>query len=143
MFWNRQKPPVRHRRSTDTTLIAAGTTIEGDIVFSGVLEIEGRVNGEVRAAQDGSAVARVLPGGHVNGSVRAPVVVVNGEVSGNVYSTEHIELASAAVIHGDVEYSLIEMTRGAQLSGRLVHRGVTAAATGDSPSREAPDHGSL
>lgn len=116
------------RQYNDTTLIAAGTTIEGDIVFSGTLEVEGRVHGDIRALDDTEAVARILPGGHVRGAVLVPVIVINGEVVGNVYSTEHVELASAAVIHGDVEYSLIEMTKGAQLNGRLVYRSVPAGS---------------
>lgn len=106
----------------DTTLISAGTVIEGDITFTGTLEVEGRVIGEIRAGADPHAVVRVLPGGQVLGSIWSPIVVVNGEVSGNVQSSEHVELAAAAVVHGDVQYSLIEMTRGAQVNGRLVYR---------------------
>jgi len=106
----------------DTTLISAGTLIEGDITFTGTLELEGRVIGEIRAGADPHAVVRVLPGGQVLGSIWSPIVVVNGEVSGNVQSSEHVELAAAAVVHGDVQYSLIEMTRGAQVNGRLVYR---------------------
>ncbi len=106
----------------DTTLISAGTLIEGDITFTGTLELEGRIIGEIRAGEDPHAVVRILPGGQVLGSIRSPIVVVNGEVSGNVQSSEHVELAAAAVVHGDVQYSLIEMTRGAQVNGRLVYR---------------------
>jgi cytoskeletal protein CcmA (bactofilin family) len=106
----------------DTTLISAGTLIEGDITFTGTLEVEGRVIGEIRAGADPHAVVRILPRGQVLGSIRSPIVVVNGEVSGNVQSSEHVELAAAAVVHGDVQYSLIEMTRGAQVNGRLVYR---------------------
>lgn len=128
MFRNLLGKGAGARQYNDTTLIASGTTIEGDIVFTGTLEVEGRVHGDIRALDDAEAVARILPGGHVRGAVLAPVIVVNGEVVGNVYSTEHVELASAAVIHGDVEYSLIEMTKGAQLNGRLVYRSTDASA---------------
>ena len=116
----------------DTTLISAGTLVEGDIIFTGTLEVEGRVIGEIRAGPDAQAVVRVLPGAQVLGDIRAPVVVINGEVSGNVHSTEHVELAAAAVITGDVEYSLIEMTRGAQLNGRLIYRVPTPRNQADS-----------
>ncbi len=126
MLKNLFGPGAMDRQYNDTTLIAAGTTIEGDILFAGTLEVEGRVHGDIRALDDSPAVARVLPGGHVRGAVLAPIIVINGEVVGNVYSTEHVELASAAVIHGDVEYSLIEMTKGAQLNGRLVYRAMDA-----------------
>lgn len=138
MAWNIFGSSARAaRRQNDTTLIAAGTRIEGDVLFSGTLELEGVVNGEIRAHGDDEAVLRILPGGRVNGSVRAPVVVINGEVDGNVFSNEHVELAAGAVIHGDVEYSLIEMTRGAQVNGRLVYRAVPSDAP---PPREGPNH---
>ena len=122
----------------ETTLVSAGTLIEGDLTFTGTIELEGKVIGEIRAGSDDHAVVRILPGGQVIGDIHAPVVVVNGEVSGNVHSWEHVELASAAVVHGDVEYSLIEMTRGAQVNGRLVYKAPSAsAASVESP---APDH---
>lgn len=127
------------KRQNDTTLIAAGTTIEGDVLFAGTLELEGAVNGEIRAHGDDEAVLRILPGGQVNGSVRAPILVINGEVDGNVYSSEHVELAACAVIHGDVEYSLIEMTRGAQVNGRLVYR--SAAPLPEVASPRAGEYG--
>lgn len=129
----------RSSRQNDTTLISAGTLIEGDIVFTGTLELEGRVIGEIRAGPDAQAVVRVLPGAQVLGDIRAPVVVINGEVSGNVHSTEHVELAAAAVINGDVEYSLIEMTRGAQLNGRLVYKSPTFLDQLDAESAIAAD----
>lgn len=115
----------------DTTLISAGTAIEGDITFRGTFELEGRVTGEIRAGDDVHAVVRILPGGQVLGNIHAPIVVVNGEVSGNVRSSEHVELAAAAVVHGDVEYSLIEMTRGAQVNGRLIYRPPLASASSE------------
>ena len=117
-FMGRSAGEVR----SETTLISAGTLVEGDLSFTGTVELEGKVIGEIRAGDDPHAVVRILPGGQVLGDIRAPIVVVNGEVSGNVHSSEHVELASGAVVHGDVEYSLIEMTRGAQVNGRLVYR---------------------
>jgi cytoskeletal protein CcmA (bactofilin family) len=109
-------------RQNDTTLIAAGATVEGAVYFAGILELEGVVNGSINARGDDHAVVRILPGGQVRGDVSAPVVVVNGTVTGNVYSSEHVELAAGAIVSGDVQYSLIEMTKGAQVNGRLQFR---------------------
>lgn len=107
----------------ETTLIAPGAVIDGTITFTGVLEIEGRVNGNIFAAGDEQAVVRVLQGGHVHGNVSAPLIVVNGTVAGNVHSTDHAELAPRAVINGDVRYNLLEMSKGAQVNGRLLFNG--------------------
>jgi cytoskeletal protein CcmA (bactofilin family) len=107
-------------RQNDTTLVANGAVIDGTITFAGILEIEGRVNGDITARDDEQAVVRIQQCGHVYGNVTAPLVVINGTVSGNVCSSDHVELASKAVINGDVRYNLIEMMKGAQVNGRLV-----------------------
>jgi cytoskeletal protein CcmA (bactofilin family) len=104
----------------ETTLIAHGAVIDGSITFAGILEIEGRVNGDIFAAGDEQAVVRLLQGGHVHGNVSAPLIVVNGTVTGNIHSSDHAELAPRAVINGDVCYNLLEMSKGAQVNGRLL-----------------------
>jgi cytoskeletal protein CcmA (bactofilin family) len=131
------------KRHNDTTLIGTGTTIEGTVRFAGTLEIEGHVKGDVRADGDDHAVVRILPGGHVSGNVYAPVVVVNGVVTGNVFSSEHVELAAKAAVHGDVEYSLIEMSKGAQINGRLCYRAESPWVAAEFPGeRDAGDSNS-
>ncbi|MCP5321999.1 MAG: polymer-forming cytoskeletal protein [Pseudomonadales bacterium] len=123
MIWKRLFPSVKGHG--DTTLIAGGAVVEGTIRFDGVLEIEGSVDGSVCARSDEHAVVRILRGGQVHGNVSAPVVVINGTVTGNVQSTDHVELAPHAVINGDVCYKLLEMSRGAQVNGRLLFNGAT------------------
>jgi cytoskeletal protein CcmA (bactofilin family) len=115
----------------ETTLVAPGAVIDGTITFTGVLEIEGRVNGNILAAGDEQAVVRVLQGGHVHGNVSAPLIVVNGTVTGNVHSTDHAELAARAVINGDVRYNLLEMSKGAQVNGRLLFNGGSSGSGAD------------
>lgn len=105
----------------DTTAVASGAVIAGTVTFSGVLEIEGRIEGDVVAADDDRAVVRILQSGQVKGNVSAPLIVVNGTVTGNIHSTDHIELAANAVVTGDVHYNLIEMVKGAQINGSLVY----------------------
>ena len=121
MWKSFQRGPGAHARG-HTTLIAEGVTIEGSIRFSGTVEIQGEVRGEIRASSDEHAVLRILAGGHVQGDVYAPIIVVNGTVAGNVFSSEHVELAARAEVNGDVEYALIEMSKGAQITGRLMYR---------------------
>lgn len=128
MIWKRLLPSGKGHG--DTTLIAAGAIVEGTITFDGVLEIEGRVDGNVRARSDEHAVVRVLPGGQVRGNVSAPLVVINGTVTGNVQSSDHVELAPHAVINGDVRYNLLEMSRGAQVNGRLLFNGSAPVPAG-------------
>jgi len=107
--------------SASTTLISKNTEIVGDIHFSGTIMIEGHVRGNVSAADGSDAEARVLESGKVEGEIRVPSLVINGIVTGDVFSSKYIELASKTVIDGNVHYALIEMVKGAQVNGNLVY----------------------
>ena len=104
--------------SGGTTLVSKSTEIVGDIHFSGNLEVEGIVRGNIVA--DNDARVRIMEKGLVEGEVTAPNIVINGRVVGNVHSNKHIELAANAVVEGNVHYKLIEMVKGAQVNGNLV-----------------------
>ncbi len=106
----------------NTTLIAGGTHVIGDIHFSGNLEVEGQVTGNIVAEEDSDARVRVLPEGRVIGDVRVPVVVINGHIEGNIYSSSQVELADKAVVEGNLHYVLIEIEKGAQMNGNFVHQ---------------------
>lgn len=106
-----------------TTLISKDSEIVGDINFSGDLEIQGVVRGNIVAKTDKSATVRIVEGGRVEGEIHAPKVIVNGEVSGDIHSGEHVELAGKANVSGNVHYNLIEMVKGSQVNGSLVYAG--------------------
>ncbi len=108
--------------SNITTLISKATEITGDIHFSGALEIEGRIFGNIYADDDSSASVRVRETGLVKGEIQAPLIVINGLVEGDVYSSNHIELAAKARVTGNVHYHLIEMVMGSEVNGSLSHR---------------------
>ena len=97
------------------TLIAPGTKVEGDVHFDNQLFVKGEVRGNV-VAERPEAKLIVSPEGLVAGEIKAPTVVVNGRVEGDVH-----ELAAGAQVKGDLFYALIEMQLGAQVQGRLVH----------------------
>lgn len=103
------------------TIIGQQTRIEGDIHFSGGLHIDGRIKGGVIAETDSGSVLTVSELGSIEGDVRVPTVILNGQVTGDVRSAERIELAAKAKVDGDVYYNLIEMAMGAAVNGSLVH----------------------
>ncbi|MDH4041453.1 MAG: polymer-forming cytoskeletal protein [Gammaproteobacteria bacterium] len=107
--------------SGKTTLVSTDTVILGDIRFSGVLDIEGLVQGNIIAEPGKEALVRVVDKGRVEGEIRSPSVVINGSVQGNVYATKHLELAARARVEGNVFYVLVEMAAGAEVNGSLSH----------------------
>lgn len=118
MLGNRKN---RVGNSGSTTLIAHDTVIQGDIRFHGNLDIEGVVKGNIIAEPERDALVRVIGNGRVEGEIHAPCVVINGQVKGNVHSTEQLELAPKARVEGDVFYALVEMAAGASVNGGLTH----------------------
>ncbi len=106
------------------TFISKHTRIVGDVHFTGELHLEGTVVGAIIA--DDNAELEICRNGKVEGVVQAPKVVVRGLVQGDIRSSKHVELSATAVVNGNVFYSLVEMVKGAQVNGGLVHVDETA-----------------
>jgi cytoskeletal protein CcmA (bactofilin family) len=103
------------------TLIAAGTTIRGDVHFSGGLHLEGVIEGSI-AAEGADAVLTLSENGRVNGEVHVSNAVVNGTVNGDIFAAERLELAGNARVSGNVHYKVLEMAAGAQVNGKMVYQ---------------------
>lgn len=134
MFGNKTS---RGEQTVVDTLIGAQVVIRGDLTFSGGLYIEGRVLGKVIADEGSKATVTLADGGCVEGEVRAPVVIINGQLNGDVHAAERVELAANARVQGNVHYQVVEMSAGAQLTGRLIHTGTVAALP--SPAERSVD----
>jgi len=117
------------------TLIARNTAIEGKVKFTGVLTIEGVVVGDVISTDGKDSVVRITSDGKVRGEVRSPDVIINGHVQGDVYAAGQLVLASDAVVDGNVHYNLIEMEKGAQINGAMVHSAATPPSASDTTTR--------
>ena len=101
-----------------TTIIAQDAEFRGDLKFTGALQVDGRVIGNIEAEQ---GLVRISEHGYVEGVVRAPSVLVNGQVLGDVHAFEHLELDTKARIQGDLHYRFMEMVMGAQINGKLCY----------------------
>jgi cytoskeletal protein CcmA (bactofilin family) len=104
-----------------TTLIAAGTEIHGDIQFKGRLHVDGIVEGAIHG--DGAqSMLTLSEHARVTGELNAPHIIINGAVQGDVTAAERLELAANARVEGNVFYKVLEMSAGAQINGKMVHR---------------------
>jgi len=104
------------------TLIGQGTEINGDLVFSGGLHVDGKVCGNVVAEEGSTAILILSEFGRIEGEVKVPNMVLNGEIVGDVYGSVRVELAPKSRIKGSVYYNLIEMAIGAEVNGGLIHQ---------------------
>lgn len=110
------------------SLIGAGTSLVGDVTFSGGLRVDGEIRGNVRSADGQPATLVLSEHARIEGEISVSHIVINGTVIGPVHSSDFLELQPRAKVTGDVEYATIEMHLGAIVQGRLVHQGVPAKA---------------
>ena len=108
----------RNNTSHETSLIARGTVIRGDLRFSGALHLDGRIEGSVLGEGD-DAMFTLSEHGQVHGEIHVPQAVINGHVTGDVNVSVRLELAPQARIDGDLRYHTLEMAAGAQVNGRI------------------------
>lgn len=109
------------------TLIAANSRVVGDIHFTGGLHVQGHVQGNLLAGPEGGDLV-IGEGGLVEGEIHAPHVVINGEVRGDVFASDRLELAARAVVTGNVHYRLVEIVIGARIDGVMRHQAAEPAA---------------
>jgi len=103
------------------TLIGQHTHIKGDISFSGGLRIDGSVTGNIQATGDTESVLTLSEQGRLEGEIKVPNIIINGTIIGNVYASQHVELAPKAKVQGNVYYQLLEMAMGSKVNGQLIH----------------------
>lgn len=113
-------------KSRIDTLVGAGTTITGDVVFSGGLRVDGEIRGNVRAVGEQHSTLVVSEHARIEGEIAVSHVVINGTVLGPVVSSGFLELQAKARVTGDMEYNSVEIHLGALVQGKLIHTGQTA-----------------
>jgi len=101
-------------------LIGSGTTIEGNITFTGGLRVDGHVRGNVMTAEDKPGTLVLSEQARIEGEIHVSHVVINGTVIGAVHAVEYVDLQAKANVTGDVYYRTFEMQLGAVVQGRLV-----------------------
>ncbi len=129
-----EKVPMRNDSSTPEaglSVIASGMKIVGDIESTGVVKIEGIVEGAVRGAR------QLLLGrqGTVHGDIRAHEVVIGGTVIGTIVADERVEIQGTSSVQGDIHTKSIVVLEGGVING-TVRMGEQAARDA---SRETKD----
>jgi len=125
----------RNNTSHETSLIARGTVIRGDLRFSGALHLDGRIEGTVLGEGD-DAMFTLSEHGQVHGEIHVPQAVINGHVTGDVNVSVRLELAPQARIDGDLRYHTLEMAAGAQVNGRISRQPAEAQRELPAPDAE-------
>jgi len=98
-----------------TNVLANGVEIEGVLEFSGDMELNCKVVGEVISSQ-GSLILNKES--DVKGDVKATDLTVLGKVEGGL-TANTCKLEETADVKGDVSYKTLEVRPGAKLVGSM------------------------
>lgn len=96
------------------TLLGEATTIRGNLHSTGVVRIDGTLEGQV----DHDGIPVVGPKGRIIANVRARGMTVAGEVRGDVEVEGTLELLPGAALHGDIRCAHLVIREGAVFEGR-------------------------
>ena len=98
-----------------TSLLTADVVMEGNLVTSGDLQLDGTLHGSVQAAR-----IVIDTSGAVSGHVVAEEVVIHGRVIGPICGVR-VHLAPGAQVEGDVLSQSIVVEDGAFIDGQIRH----------------------
>jgi cytoskeletal protein CcmA (bactofilin family) len=121
--------PAPQRNDMKESHIASDLTIEGKISGTGHVRIAGRFKGDV--AVDGNVTLDA--GAKLEGHVKAGVVIVSGELIGNIDGAKRVELLESGVINGDVKAGSLTVAAGSRMRGQVEfgYEGEARAAKSD------------
>ncbi len=116
------KPPA--------STLSADLTITGNLKTTGDIQVEGTVEGDIRAH-----LLTVGEGATVKGEVIADDVVINGRIVGRVRGLK-VRLTSTARVEGDIIHKTIAIESGAHFEGSVQRQDDPLSTSG--PAKPAP-----
>ncbi|MCW5723805.1 MAG: polymer-forming cytoskeletal protein [Maricaulaceae bacterium] len=102
-------------KSKAPSILSADMVLTGSISSEGEVQLDGAVDGDVRA---GSLI--IGEEASVKGEVTAETVVIRGRVTGSVRARQ-VQLASTARIEGDIVHASLSVESGAFFDGHCRH----------------------
>lgn len=103
---------LRGDKNVVPCIISKGTKIQGDIIDGDVIQIDGKIEGNITCRE-----LIVGVGGQVTGDVIAHGVELYGELNGSI-QVENLFIAGKAKFTGDSVYKTIAIEPGAELIGK-------------------------
>ena len=111
---NAQQQPTKPERVQNASRISSDLIIEGSVVSTGVIIVDGQLLGDVR----GETIS-VDENGLVEGPVTAKVIAVGGVLKGDVECSMFTVTGSGRVT-GSIKYEKLDVDAGAKISGILI-----------------------
>lgn len=123
-------------------VIDSSTTIRGPVETKNSALVDGNIEGNVTVTGT-SRMALLRETCHVRGNVTAPIVMIAGEVHGDVVGRA-VRLFRTAIVHGSITAERLGIDAGATIDGGVVRCGEAAAhavreAMGERPVASVAD----
>ena len=115
--------PVRSKPSNAPSILSRDLVITGEISTDGDVQIEGRLEGNVKAT-----TLTIGEQGAVNGKITAGTVHVRGKVTGKIEANT-IEMAETANVLADLVQDHLTIANGAFFDGKCSRKTKPAGAT--------------
>ena len=110
------QPEARKRSESDVVNIGQSVVIKGELKGSEDLTIEGAVEGKIELPEN---VLTIGPNGRIKAQVSAKVVIVLGEVNGNVTASEKVDIRDGGSVDGDLASPRVAIADGAHFRGSV------------------------
>lgn len=113
-MFKKEKSSVSPDRMTNSaTLIAAGTTVKGDIISDHDLRIDGSIQGNVKTA------SKIVVGstGSVEGNVEGAQADISGRVQGHIAVSELLQLRGNCQVEGNISAEKLQVDATALFNG--------------------------
>ncbi len=119
-----EPPPSRSafetvsRPSSESGLVNIGPSIviKGELSGDEDLTIEGRVEGKIELKSHNLTIG---PKGKITAALYANAVTIKGEVNGNVFARERVEISESGRLNGDITSPRIVIADGAHFRGAV------------------------
>jgi cytoskeletal protein CcmA (bactofilin family) len=102
-----------------SSLISQMMSVQGDVLFSGGLRVDGQVRGNVISKDDDHGLLVLSDKGSIAGGVKVYDAVINGVIQGDVEVEHFLELQANARVSGNISYRQLRMDCGATVDGKL------------------------
>ena len=114
MFQNPQLGP-KEKGSTET-FIGPSVKLEGNFSGEGDVVIEGMMIGNLTTKGD----IRVGQGASIEAEIKTKNALIAGKIKGNVNVSNHLKLASSAIVNGDIRAASLAVDEGAVVNGKII-----------------------
>jgi cytoskeletal protein CcmA (bactofilin family) len=117
--------PARPGRTAN---IGPSIQIKGELQGDEDLTIDGRVEGKIELREHNLTIG---PNGRIKADLYAKHIVISGEVTGNAFAAERVEIAPSGRLNGNITAPRITIADGAHFKGSVdMERAQTARAAG-------------